>query len=167
LEALARHEVRYVLVGGLAGVAHGWPGSTGDADIVPAADTANLGRLGAALHELDAVVWSDPDREDLFPSGKPPEADDFGYSAEGLRRHRVWHLTSRAGLVDVVFEIAGVGGYEALIVGARSEDLAGVGAVPIASLDDVIASKRAADRPKDRRVLPELEALRRREEQPD
>lgn len=161
-EALARHGVRYVLVGGLAGVAHGWPGSTGDADIVPATDTPNLNRLGAALRELDAAVWSDPGRADLFPSGKPPEADDFGFLAEGLRRHPVWHLTTAAGLVDVVFEVAGVGGFAELIADARFEDLAGVGSVPIASLDDVIASKRAADRPKDRRVLPELEALRRR-----
>ncbi len=161
-EALNRHQVRYVLVGGLAGVVHGWPGSTGDADIVPASDNANLGRLGHALHELDAVVWSDPDRQDLFPSGKPPEADDFGFTAEGLRRHPVWHLTSRVGLIDIVFRVAGVGTYDDLIGGARAEHVEGVGEVPVASLDDVIASKRAADRPKDRRVLPELEALRRR-----
>lgn len=69
--------------------------------------------------------------------------------------------------MDVVFVVADVGGYEALIIGARSEDVAGAGAVPIASLDDVISSKRAADRPKDRRVLPELDALRQRGERPD
>ena len=42
--------MRYVLIGGLAVGAHGYPRATKDVDIVPASDRPNLERL-AALHE--------------------------------------------------------------------------------------------------------------------
>ena len=49
LEVLERHEVAYVLIGGLAAVYHGSPFPTEDADITPRADRSNLARLAAAL----------------------------------------------------------------------------------------------------------------------
>lgn len=158
LRALDEHEVHYVLVGGIAAIFHRWSGTTADADLVPAADAANLNRLGRTLHSLNAVVWADPNRTDLFPNGKPPEADDFGYTAEGLGRHGVWHLTSDAGLIDVVFEIDGVGGHQALAKAAERKEVFGM-SITVASLEQIIASKRAVARPKDLRVLPELEEL--------
>jgi hypothetical protein len=56
LRTLDRHGVRYVLVGGLAAVAHGWPGVTLDADITPSTDRQNLVRLTAALREMDTKL---------------------------------------------------------------------------------------------------------------
>lgn len=138
---------------------HGWSGSTVDADLVPAADTRNLDALARALLDLKAVVYADPARTDLFADGKPPETDDFGYSAEALRRARTWHLTSSAGLIDVAFAIDGVGTHSRLARKARPMEIFGVH-VKVASLDDIIASKRYVARPKDLRVLPELEQLR-------
>ena len=41
--------VEYVVIGGLAAVLHGSPLRTGDADICPRRDTANLERLGPHL----------------------------------------------------------------------------------------------------------------------
>lgn len=154
-------DVRYVVVGGIAAVLHRWSGTTADLDIVPAASSINLNRLGRALQALNAVVYADPDRGDLFPDGKPPEADDFGYTAEGLRRHPVWHLTSDAGPIDLSFQIDGVGGYEVLTSDAERRELFSL-EVMVASLQHVITSKRAVARPKDLRVLPELEELRER-----
>ncbi|MEO7804313.1 MAG: hypothetical protein ABIS18_08040 [Actinomycetota bacterium] len=157
--ALELEAVRYVIVGGLAAVLHRWSGTTADLDIVPADSSANLNKLGRALRSLNAVVYADPGRDDLFENGKPPEADDFGYTAEGLRRHRVWHLMSDSGPIDVTFEIAGVGDYQKLRNEAESRDVFGLN-ITVASLEHVITSKRAVARPKDLRVLPELEELR-------
>ena len=54
LEALDRHGVDYVLVGGLGARAHGASRPTGDIDLVPASDAENLTRLAEALRELNA-----------------------------------------------------------------------------------------------------------------
>lgn len=161
LAALKQHDVRFVIVGGIAAMLHGYTGATFDVDAVPAATTANLDRLGKALMKLKAVVWADPSRRDLFPDGRPPEADDFGYTAEGLRNARVWHLTSSAGLIDIVMEIDGVGGYATLRKGANTMTVFGI-ELAVASLDDIITSKRFVARPKDLRALDELERLRDR-----
>jgi hypothetical protein len=54
LRILEAHDVRYVLIGGLAASLHGSPHVTTDVDISPSADRDNLVRLAAALGELDA-----------------------------------------------------------------------------------------------------------------
>lgn len=161
ISALAGERVRFVVIGGIAAILHGWPGATADLDIIPEETTRNLNALGRALEALGAVPYADQLRKDLSPSGQPPEADDFEYTAEGLRRHRTWHLTSAAGSIDVVFEAEGVGNYAAHRAHPQVRDVFGI-RVWIASLDDLIASKRAVARPKDLRMLPELYELRDR-----
>ena len=70
------------------------------------------------------------------------------------------NLETTAGDVDLSFRPSGTSGYEDLRVAAERFDLDGV-EVMVASLADVIRSKRAADRPKDREALPVLEELAR------
>ena len=64
ITTLARHDVKYVLIGAVAARLQGFPRMTADADITPARDPDNLRRLAAALRELDAVFM--PTR---FPKG--------------------------------------------------------------------------------------------------
>ncbi|HEY7667761.1 MAG TPA: hypothetical protein VIE12_06500 [Actinomycetota bacterium] len=52
LASLEAHGVRYVLIGGLAAVAHGSPTETDDVDICLAGDDQNLRRVGLALADL-------------------------------------------------------------------------------------------------------------------
>ena len=152
LEALDRHKVAYVLIGGLAAVYHGSPFPTEDADITPQTDRANLERLAAALVELDARI-----RTDAEPAGLP-----FTCDADSLAALKTVNLTTAAGDLDLTFEPAGTAGYDDLRRDATRTDLYGV-TVQIASLADVIRSKQAANRPKDQRVLPTLrEILSRR-----
>ena len=51
-------DVRYVLVGGFAVIAHAGVRTTQDVDIVPAPDQDNLALLGNALAAIDARVTS-------------------------------------------------------------------------------------------------------------
>ncbi len=67
LEVLARHRVDFVLVGGVAAVLHGVPGTTFDLDIVQSRDPANIDRLLSALRELDAIYRIQPSRR-LVPN---------------------------------------------------------------------------------------------------
>ncbi|MEP7347397.1 MAG: hypothetical protein ABI877_19150 [Gemmatimonadaceae bacterium] len=65
ITALAKHGVRYVLVGAIAARLQGFPRMTADADITPDRDPANLERLAAALRELNARVHTEAVPEGL------------------------------------------------------------------------------------------------------
>jgi hypothetical protein len=145
---LDRHGVRYVLVGGLAAILHGASHLTTDVDVVPEESKANLERLSAALHELDARI-----RVADEPDGVP-----FDHSAESLARVRMWNLQTPKGDLDIAFEPSGTHGYDDLARDVVVMRVRGID-VPVASLADVIRSKEAAGRARDRAVLPALRAL--------
>jgi hypothetical protein len=148
LGVLARHGVRSVLVGGFAAVIHGSPYVTTDVDVVPATDRANLTRLSAALDELHARVWT--------PS--EPEGVAFDHDAASLGASAVWNLVSDHGRLDLTFVPSGTGGYADVRRDAVHLTVLGV-EVDVASLADVIRSKEAAGREKDRLVLPVLRRI--------
>lgn len=148
LAVLDEHGVAYVLIGGMAAVSHGSPFPTEDVDITPALGQDNVRRLSAALHHLDARI-----RVEGTPEGLP-----FDHDATSLAAARTWNLTTAHGDLDLSFVPAGTTGYDDLRRDALATDLFGV-VVQVASLDDVIRSKQAANRPKDQRVLPALRDL--------
>ncbi len=70
-------------------------------------------------------------------------------------------LVTDFGVVDLTFEPAGpVHGYAEWNADASSEEIAAELIIRVAALDDIIESKRAANRAKDQRALPYLESLR-------
>ena len=156
IRALAKHDVRYVLIGALAARLQGFPRVTADADITPARDRGNLDRLAAALRELNARVFAES-----VPEGLP-----FDCSAAMLARATIWNLVTDAGRVDIAFEPAGTTGYEDLVRGAETYDAFGAELL-VAGLEDIVRSKEAANRPKDRQdVLILREMIRRRAANP-
>jgi len=156
LEALQRHDVRYVVVGAVAAIAQGSPLPTEDIDVTPARDKANLDRLAAALLELDARL-----RVADEPDGIP-----FPFDATYLAGNEIWNLTTAHGDLDLIFVPAGTEGYEDLKRDAIVVDF-GAFQAPMASLVDVIRSKQASSRAKDHAQLPALrqtlEIVRRHE----
>ena len=139
LRALAAHQVRFVLIGALAARLQGFPRLTADADITPSDDEENLERLAVALRELKARVFTEG----------IPEGLDFDCSAATLRRAEMWNLVTDAGRVDVVFRPLGTTGYEDLREGAVEFELYG-DLFEVASLEDLVRTKEASDRPQDR-----------------
>ena len=148
LEVLLRHEVKFVMIGGLAGVVHGSPFPTEDLDITPEQSTDNLARLSAALDELEARV-----RTQGVEGGLP-----FSHDAESLGAVGMWNLVTPHGDLDISFVPNGTQGYADLVDGASQVEVFGL-VVPVASLADVIRSKQAANRDKDLRVLPTLREI--------
>lgn len=149
LGTLTQHGVEFVLIGGLAGALHGSPAMTNDADICPARTHDNLTRLAAALVELDARIRTESE----------PQGLTFDRSAEFLAVVELLNLTTIAGDLDVAFTPAGTDGYDDVAQRAVEFEV-GAMLVHVASLDDIIHSKRTAGRPKDVATLPILEALR-------
>lgn len=152
LQVLHRHELRYVLIGGLAAALRGSATPTFDVDITPAANAANLARLSAALTELGARI-----RVDGIPEGLP-----FSHDAASLAQMTTLNLVTRSGDLDIAFDPAGVADYSQWEKDATLVTVLGV-PVRVASLTDIIRSKEAADRDKDRLQLPALRALQRRQ----
>jgi hypothetical protein len=70
----------------------------------------------------------------------------------------VWNLITPFGRLDISFVPAGTRGYEDLKADAVRIDLTVV-VVPVASLADVVRSKEAAGRLKDRLMLPVLRRI--------
>ncbi len=149
IATLVGHEVDFVLIGGLAGALHGSPAATNDADICPARTPENLSRLAAALVELDARIRTESE----------PDGLEFDRAPEFLALVELLNTTTVAGDLDISFVPIGTGGYDDLFERAIAFDIGAV-RVRVASLDDIIHSKRTAGRPKDLATLPLLEALR-------
>ena len=148
LEVLARHRVRHVLIGGFAAVIHGSPYVTTDVDVVPDSSAENLERLSAALADMHARVWTSSE-----PGGVPFNHDGPALAAAGM-----WNLVTDFGRLDIAFEPSGTAGYADVARDAAHLTILGA-EVDVASLADVIRSKEAAGREKDRLVLPVLRRI--------
>jgi hypothetical protein len=149
LRSLLTHDVRFIVLGGLAAQAHGSPSLTGDLDVCYARDAENLTRLAATLAELAAI------RRGLPPdTPKLPPLD-----ARTLRAGGLFTLTTSAGDLDLLANPDPDLDYERLRTTAVATTVAGQ-QVLVASIDALIAMKRAAGRPKDRIELEILGALR-------
>ncbi|HET7585001.1 MAG TPA: hypothetical protein VFK13_08840 [Gemmatimonadaceae bacterium] len=126
----------------------GFPRLTADADITPAADSDNLERLAAALRDLDARIFTE-----AVPEGLP-----FDVSAAMFERAELWNLVTNAGRLDVAFTPSGTSGFEDLERGAVTFHVYDTDLLA-ASLEDILRSKRAADRPQDRQDAVILQAM--------
>jgi predicted nucleotidyltransferase len=148
VRTLAEHGVRFVVIGAYGALAHGSPFPTEDVDVTPEASSENLDRLSTALRALDAKI-----RTDAAPAGLP-----FDHDGESLGAAAVWNLKTPYGDLDLSFVPAGTEGFEQLNRSGLDVDFDGV-AVRVASLEDIVRSKQAANRDKDRRHLPVLREL--------
>lgn len=147
LTVLARARVRLVIVGGLAVTIHGSAYVTFDLDFCYARDPENLSRLAQALRPYNPRLRG-------APAGLP-----FRFDEETLRGGLNFTLTTDFGDIDLMGEVSGVGDYAAARSASAPVELFGT-SFDVLTLEALIASKRAAGRPKDLMVLPELEALR-------
>jgi len=151
LQRLADAGVDYVLVGGLAVVAQGYARLTRDIDICHAPDARNLDALGELLIALEARLRGIDEDVPFVPD------------ADTLRRMQILTLTTNEGELDLLVAPSGAPDYAALRRRADRIELAGT-RVLVASIDDLLAMKRAAGRPKDLLDIAALEAIRRRRE---
>jgi hypothetical protein len=162
VQALERHGVRYVVIGGAAAQARGWLEPTDDIDVTPERSEENLERLAIAVRELGGGFRVDPVR---YPDGYQPPG---GIDARTFRNQVSLSFTTRHGDFDVVLIPDGTSGYEDIAKTATPETLPGTQiVVPVASADMILHSKTVADRPKDRAALePMRESFRARQGQP-
>ena len=141
--------VDFIVIGGLAAQAHGSTSITRDLDVCIPRDPATLERLAGGLRDIAAV------RRGLPVDAQPMPPLD----ARTLRAGSLFTLDTAYGSFDLLANPDPGFDYETLRRSALSTTLHGM-PVHFASLDDLIAMKRAAGRPKDRVELEILGALR-------
>ncbi len=131
---LAKHRLEAVLIGNAAAALQGSPVTTLDLDFMFRKTPSNLGKLRRLADDADAII--------LRPY----------YPASGLYRI----VRDRDGLqLDFMTKVDGIRSFASLRKRAARVSF-GRHALLVASLADIIRSKKAADRPQDRAILPIL-----------
>ena len=135
-DALARHGVRYLFIGKSGAILLGFPDTTQDADLFVDRSPENGRALAAALIELGFSLTAD-------------QAADIERGKDFIQ------IKNGPFDLDLVFAPDGIERFDDAW-GRRVE----VEGFPVCHLDDIIASKAAANRLKDRESLPRLRAFR-------
>lgn len=147
IQTLNRHQVDFVVIGGIAVLAHGHPRTTFDVDVVADLAVDNMARLAAALSDLGARVRGvDADLLEVDPT-------DPSQLASGAN----WTFVTDAGWLDFMPAAEGARAYEDVVADAVTVR---EGAFRVVGLDDLIRMKRASGRTKD---LDDIAALTHRE----
>ena len=135
-DAFARHAVRYLFIGKSGAILLGFPDTTQDADLFVDRSIENGRALATALIGLGFALTPDQAAEiergkDFIQLKNGPFDLDLVFAPDGIERFEdAWH---------------------------RRVEVEGF---PVCHLDDIIASKTAANRVKDRESLPRLLAFR-------
>lgn len=142
---LARHDVAFVVVGGVAAVLEGAPIATFDVDIVYDVNEANIERLLMALTALNAK-YRDPAGRFIVPT------------TEKLANYRMNLLLTSLGPLDALQSIGAELRYAELVARSCVHDLDGI-EVRAIDLETLIETKAHANRPKDQLALLQLRRL--------
>ena len=135
-DALARHQCLYLFIGKSGAILLGFPDTTQDADLFVNRSVENGRKLVRALRELGFALTSEQIDEiergkDFVQLKNGPFDLDLVFAPDGIERFQdAW---------DRHLEIEGF---------------------PVCHIDDIIASKEAARRVKDKESLPRLRAFR-------
>lgn len=147
LRLLALHRIDFIVVGGIAAIAHGSARFTFDLSIVYSREPDNIARLVAALSLLSPRLRG-------APEGLP-----FRLDARTIASGLNFTLSTDAGPIDLLGEVTGGGGYPQLAPHSQTASVFGT-TCRVVSLDTLIRLKRAAGRPADLIAIAELELLR-------
>jgi hypothetical protein len=135
-DAFARHGCRYLFIGKSGAILLGFPDTTQDVDIFAERTAENCRALVDALRDLDFALSDD--------------------QAEAIRRGKDFiQLRNGPFDLDLVFAPDGIERFED--AWQRRVEVEGF---PVCHIDDIIASKAAANRQRDRESLPRLRSFR-------
>jgi|SRR5689334_23276018 len=146
LTLLAQNDVKFIVVGGVAGNLHGSARVTYDLDLVYSRDRENINRIALLLKPLMPYLRG-------APAGLP-----FTWDERTIRHGLNFTLTTTLGELDLLGAIAGGGSYEQLLPFTLEINEQGL-RFRCVTLERLIQLKRAAGRPKDFEAIAELEAI--------
>ncbi len=146
LNRLIGEKVDFVLIGGFAAVAHGSSMLTQDIDICCRFSVRNLEKICSAMSDLHPVHRMSLDRR------------PFRQSDKNLETYKNLYLDTDAGQLDCLSVVTGIGTYDEVEQLSIRISLP-AGSCRILSLEGIIRSKNALNRPKDALTVAELRAI--------
>ena len=149
IERLANGGVKFVLIGGFAGVVHGCTYVTQDIDICCDFSVANLLALQKALKGLYPVHRMTPQRLKLK------------LTSESCARFKNLYLDTDIGQLDCLGYVQGLGNYADIEPMSEIRDIGGGLRIRVLTIDSLIKARKAMNRPRDKEALLELEAMRK------
>jgi hypothetical protein len=157
IEGILRHltneHAEFVIIGGLAMIAHGSAYITKDVDLCYSRTSKNIALIAAALEPLHPYLRG-------VPPGLP-----FRFDVSTIQAGLNFTLVTDLGPIDLLGEVSGIGNYEH--VWSHSVEKTAFGMrVRVLSIDGLISSKKAAGRAKDKNHILELEELKKILENP-
>lgn len=135
-DAFSRHRARYLFLGKSGAILLGFPDTTQDVDLYVEKSAQNGERIVAALRELAFRLT-------------PQQAEEIRRGKDFIQ------LKNGPFDLDLVFAPDGIESF-----GDAWERRVEVEGFPVCHLDDIIASKQAANRSKDKETLPRLLSFR-------
>jgi hypothetical protein len=135
-DVFAQHGVRYLFIGKSGAILLGFPDTTQDADLFPERSDENGRRLVSALRQLGFALTE-------------PQTAEIACGKDFIQ------LKNGPFDLDLVFAPDGIERFED--AWERHVDVEGF---PVCHIDDIIASKAAANRARDRESLPRLQSFR-------
>jgi hypothetical protein len=158
VEKLNQHQVQYLIVGGLAVVAHGYMRFTADVDLLISVDEQNLRRVIAALQALDYRPRAPVAIEDLISAEKRRQ-----WARE--KNMTVFSLFSpQHGVTEVDLLIEPPIDFAAAYANAMHREVAPGIVASFCGIDELIKLKEIAGRPRDQLDVAELRRLGKPEE---
>ena|ERR1041385_2930813 len=152
--ALENGAVRYVVVGGLATVLHGYARLTADVDLIVDQDPDEARKAIRVLAALGFIPRAPVNAEDYGD----PDVRRMWFEDKGMRVLSLWDPQHPMREVDLFVENP----IDFNLLYERSQIVAlATTKVRIASIEDLIQLKRLANRPEDQRDIEALQAIRR------
>ncbi len=150
LKTLLESKIDFVLIGGYAAVVHGSSQVTQDVDICAVMTDGQLEELRSTLKNFKPVHRMNPNfQPSLLDVPKP-----------GQKMNNIY-LRTDLGILDILETVEPVGDFKRVKEHAIEISLFGH-KCKVISLDDLIAVKKSMTRPKDKAVLQELMALKKK-----
>jgi len=147
LRRLAEAGIEFVIVGGYAGIVHGCSYVTQDIDICCLFASAKLLALQQTLADLHPV-------HRMTPGRKPLEL-----TAENAAQFTNLYLDTDLGRLDCLSVIEGLGDYTEVKRASELIEVEGMH-LRVLTLDALIQTKQALNRPRDREAIRQLQAIR-------
>lgn len=151
IRMLSECGVEFIVIGGVAGAAHGAARATFDLDVVYRRTPENTERLAKCLVPHSPYLRN-------TPPGLPLKFD-----AQTIRSGLNFALDTDLGALDLLGEVAGGGSFDDLMGHSIRAEVFGVSCLCV-GLRKLIEMKKAAGRRKDAEAIAELELLLEAEE---